>query len=290
MLISIVLHLLLVWLLRWLPPYQVPELAAPVPIRLLQAPAAAPTPPPVQTTERRAAPKPPEPPPKRGGVLADLPKPPVEARPDDARVVSRFDSRAQDIGPGEPGTRKPSGQNPPQQPPELALPERYDGAKQQQARAEPQTEPQRAEPKPTPAETEPKQTPEGKPELRPALNPKERGYSITPEQELAMLQREQEAPDKDKMPHESLAGRSRCPLLMLPACMSKDRNSRARARRIPAVANSVLWMLMVSNIFPISLGWSSRSSSSFPYRFLSPATTASACRLWALPYSAVANS
>ena len=205
MLISIVLHLLLVWLLRWLPPYQVPELAAPVPIRLLQAPAAAPTPPPVQTTERRAAPKPPEPtPPKRGGVLADLPKPPVEARPDDARVVSRFDSRAQDMGPGDPGTRKPSGQNPPQQPPELALPERYDGAKQQQARAEPQTEPQRAEPKPTPAETEPKQAPEGKPELRPALNPKERGYRITPEEELAMLQREQETPDKDKMPHESL--------------------------------------------------------------------------------------
>ena len=38
MLISIMLHLLLLWLLRWLPPTPAPELAAPVPIRLLQEP------------------------------------------------------------------------------------------------------------------------------------------------------------------------------------------------------------------------------------------------------------
>jgi protein TonB len=192
MLISVMLHLLLLWLLRWLPPYQAPELAVPMPIRLLQAPDPTPTQPPVPT-ERRAAPKQPEPPPpKRGGVLADLPKPAVEARPDDARIVSRYDSRAQDIGPGETGTRKPSGQNPPSRPPELDLPERYESTKQQQARAQPQANPQRPEPKPTPAVPKPSKVPASKPGLRPALKPKEHDYSITPEQEVSMLQREQE--------------------------------------------------------------------------------------------------
>ena len=212
MLISIALHLLLLWLLRWLPPYQVPELAAPVPIRLLQAPVPTPTQPPAPTA-RRAAPKPPAPPPsRRGGVLADLPKPQVEARPDDARVVSRFDSRAQDLGPGEMGTRKPSGQNPPPRPPELALPERYDGPKQKQAQAQPQAKPQRAEPKPEQAEPKPERAepkpqkaPEPKPGWRPALKPEERRYRITSEQELAMLQREREAaPHETQIPRQSL--------------------------------------------------------------------------------------
>lgn len=203
MLVSIGLHLLLLWLLRWLPPYQVPELAAPVPIRLLQSPAS--TPKPSVPTERRATPKPPAPSrPKRGGVLADLPKPPVEARPDDARIVSRYDSRAQDLGPGESGTRKPSGQNPPQRPPELALPERYDGAQQKPARAQPQVQPQRAQPKPTPAVPKPKQARE-KPELRPALKPKARRYRLTPEQEVAMLQRDRSASrEKHKRPRQAL--------------------------------------------------------------------------------------
>jgi hypothetical protein len=184
MLVSIVLHLLLLWLLRWLPPYQVPELAAPVPIRLLQAPTPTPKPPPAPTA-RRPAPKPPAPPPpKDGGVLADLPKPQVEARPDDARVVSRFDSRAQDLGRGETGTRKPSGQNPPPRPPELALPERYDGPKQKQAQAKPQrteskperteSKPERAESKPERAESKPQKAPDPKSGWRPALKPEER--------------------------------------------------------------------------------------------------------------------
>jgi protein TonB len=203
MLISVVLHLLLLWLLRWLPSYQAPELAAPVPIRLLQTPSPMPRQAPAKT-KRRAAPKPTEPPPsKRGGVLADLPKPPVEARPDDARIVSRFDSRAQDIGPGETGTRKPSGQNPPSRPPELALPERYGGAPQKQARVQPQAQQQRAQPKPKPTVPKPSKTPESKPRSRPVRPPKEPHYLITPEQEVAMLQREQEATPQ-QAPRESL--------------------------------------------------------------------------------------
>ena len=39
--------------------------------------------------------------------------------------MSRYNSKAQNIGPGEGGTRKPSGPNPPDLPPELNLPERY---------------------------------------------------------------------------------------------------------------------------------------------------------------------
>ncbi len=208
MLISIVLHLLLLWLLRWLPPYQAAERSASVPIRLLQAPTPAPKRAPAPTG-RREAPKPSAPSrPKRGGVLADLPKPPEEARPDDARVVSRFDSRAQDLGPGESGTLKPSGQNPPQRPPELALPERYDGAKQRQARAEPQTvPPPRKQPVPAPTVPKPKpkkaSEPKPKPGLRPSLKPKARRYRITPEQEVAMLQRDQTTPDR-QVPRQSL--------------------------------------------------------------------------------------
>jgi protein TonB len=206
MLISVVLHLLLLWLLRWLPPYQAAELAAPVPIRLLQASPPTPTRPPVQP-KRRTAPKqptPPPPPPRRGGVLADLPKPAVEARPDDARIVSRYDSRAQDLGPGETGTRKPSGQNPPSRPPELNLPERYESPKQKQARAQPQAaNPQPAERQPAPAVPKPSKAPESKPGLRPALQPKQRDYTITPEQEVAMLQREQEESAKE-MQRQSL--------------------------------------------------------------------------------------
>jgi periplasmic protein TonB len=203
--ISLVFHLLLLWLLRWLPPYQAPELATPVPIRLLEAPAPTRTPArPAAPAEPRATPKKPDPPPpKRGGVLADLPKPQVEARPDDARIVSRFDSRAQDIGPGETGTRKPSGQNPPPQPPELALPERYGGTKQEQARAQPQPQPQRPEPKPAQTAPKPRRAPpEPESALRPALKPEERRYDITAEQEVAMLQREQES--ASKLPRESL--------------------------------------------------------------------------------------
>src|SRR5205823_11070351 len=53
------------------------------------------------------------------------PKPVHEERPDDARLISRYDSKAQDVGPGEGGSRKPSGEHPRAMPPEIPLPERY---------------------------------------------------------------------------------------------------------------------------------------------------------------------
>lgn len=206
MLVSLVLHLILLWLLRWLPRHNTPELATPVPIRMLAASAPLPTPRPPAPAQRRETPKASTPPsPKEGGVLADLPKPEVEARPDRARIVSRFDSRAQDLGPGEQGTVKPSGQNPPPNPPELALPERYDGAVQKQARVQPQTKPSAAKPKRKPSRASPKPPvpPKAAPKpLRPSLKSKGRQYQITKEQEVAMLQREQTAPLQ--VPRESL--------------------------------------------------------------------------------------
>ena len=203
MLISVMLHLLLLGLLRWLPSDQAAELAAPVPVRLLPPTEPTPTPPPA-SPKRRAAPKQPEPPAsKRGGVLADLPKPAVEERPDDARIVSRYNSRAQDLGPGESGTRKPSGQNPPSRPPELNLPERYESTQQKQARAQPQPRAQQPKPKPAAEAPKPRKAPEAKSGLRPAFKPKEHDYTLTPEQEVAMLQREQEEAAK-QMQRQSL--------------------------------------------------------------------------------------
>jgi len=73
-------------------------------------------------------PKPAAPPPK-GGTVVDLPKPVREERPDDARLISRYDSKAQDVGPGEGGARKPSGERPRAMPPEIPLPERYSAGK-----------------------------------------------------------------------------------------------------------------------------------------------------------------
>jgi TonB family protein len=147
-LLSVVLHGLVLGLLRFRPtPQGAPP--APVAIRILEAPPPQPSlPPSVRLQEptrqppelpKQAPEKPPEkvPAPEQvvpnrpaspaqpGRVLAELPKPVQEQKPDDARIVSRYDSKAQDIGPGEGGTRKPSGEQPPQMPPELALPERY---------------------------------------------------------------------------------------------------------------------------------------------------------------------
>ncbi len=208
-LISLVLHLLLLWLLRWLPRHDVSQLATPVPIRMLGAPAPIPAQRPPTPAKRRETPKQASPPPKTGGVLADLPKPKVEARPDRARIVSRFDSRAQDIGPGEEGTVKPSGQNSPPSPPELALPERYDGAKQRQARVQPDPKPPAANPerepaqaKPRPPKAVPKSAPKSQNALRPSFKPKGRQYQITKEQEVAMLQCEQDT--SRQVPRESL--------------------------------------------------------------------------------------
>src|SRR5437764_6070568 len=106
---------------------QVPERARKLP----EAPVRKPAP---ETPKRPTPPRAPEPvPPKlaappaqeKGGVVADLPKPVHEERPDDARLISRYDSKAQDVGPGEGGSRKPSGEHPRAMPPEIPLPERY---------------------------------------------------------------------------------------------------------------------------------------------------------------------
>ena len=98
---------------------QVPERARKLPEAPVRKPEPeAPKPP---TSPRVPEPVPPKlaapPPPKKGGVIADLPKPVQEERPDDARLVSRYDSKAQDIGPGEGGSRKPSGERPRAMPP-----------------------------------------------------------------------------------------------------------------------------------------------------------------------------
>ena len=89
---------------------QTPERAR----RLPEAPVRKPEPkaPPPPAPPRASEPVPPKPaaPPPKGGTVVDLPKPVREERPDDAQLVSRYDSKAQDVGPGEGGTRKPSGE------------------------------------------------------------------------------------------------------------------------------------------------------------------------------------
>ena len=64
-------------------------------------------------------------PPRQGGLVVDLPEPVQQVRPENARIVSRYDSQAQDLGSGDRGTRKPSGPDSPSLPPELNLPERF---------------------------------------------------------------------------------------------------------------------------------------------------------------------
>ncbi len=133
LLLSILLHVLFGGLLAFMPS-PAPTLPTPVAIRVLDAPPPSrvpPTPPP-RVAEKRPAPpppspkrQPPPPKPKSGGVIAELPEPVRKERPDAARILSRFDSRAQDIGPGPSAAQKPSGAQPPELPPELALPERY---------------------------------------------------------------------------------------------------------------------------------------------------------------------
>src|SRR5262252_2075580 len=157
LLLSVLVHVLLLGLLRFSslsgprPPATSPS-DAPVAVRLLDLPPQ--TPAPLAQVPERArklpeapvrkiapeAPKPPAPPraaeptppkpaapppPNRGGTVVDLPKPVHEERPEDARLISRYDSKAQDIGPGEGGSRKPSGERPRAMPPEIPLPERY---------------------------------------------------------------------------------------------------------------------------------------------------------------------
>lgn len=130
LLLSVVIHAHLPLLWRFLPSYDPPP--APVAVRFVEMPTAA-APEPVQkppdvsdsqpTSEKR--PQPASVPPRQGGLVVDLPEPVRQERPAEARIVSRYDSRAQDVGPGEGGTRQPSGPDPPDLPPELNLPERY---------------------------------------------------------------------------------------------------------------------------------------------------------------------
>ena len=155
--LSVLVHVLVLGLLRFISlsgprPPAASTSDAPVAVRLVELPPQ--TPPPLTQVPERArklpeapvrkpepaAPKPPTPPrapepvppplaappvSKKGGVIADLPKPVHEERPDDARLISRYDSKAQDVGPGEGGSRKPSGERPRAMPPEIPLPERY---------------------------------------------------------------------------------------------------------------------------------------------------------------------
>lgn len=229
---SIILHLFLLWLLRFLPS-NAPIPPAPVAIRMLDTPL-------VQPEQPKSVSKPPELPQpepqkalpkpnrsKQGGVLAELPKPVREERPEEARIVSQYDSRAQDVGPGEAGAQRPSGEKPPQMPPELALPERYSRSYP----APPQEAPAPSVPSPpTPARPTPQlqarrfSQPEAQPEKSrppdipqksdtgrqkvlapPAETPELRRFRITDQQELAMLQREhnttEEAPKQTMEEH-----------------------------------------------------------------------------------------
>ncbi len=129
-LLSIVVHLLVLWLLSLLPPYE-PRLDAPVAIRMLNPPpltdlqSLPPAPNPITPKRQPLKKTPPPPPQEKGGILAELPKPLRQERPKDARLVSKYDSKAQDIGARSSRAQKPSGQTPRLLPPELALPERY---------------------------------------------------------------------------------------------------------------------------------------------------------------------
>lgn len=130
LLLSVAIHAHLPLLWRLLPPYD--PSPVPVAVRFVEMPTAA-TPEPAQkppdisdpqpTTEKQ--PQPASVPPRQGGLVVDLPEPVRQERPAEARIVSRYDSVAQDVGPGEGGTRQPSGANPPDLPPELNLPERH---------------------------------------------------------------------------------------------------------------------------------------------------------------------
>lgn len=156
LLFSLVMHIVLLGFLRLipLPSLQVSTPMAPdmpVAVQLLEVPPAAP-PAARRPSERAQAlpdapsrklapevqktlppPRAPEPStpksntlstPRKGGTVVDLPKPVREERPDDARIISRYDSKAQDLGPGAGGTRTPLSEQPRTVPPEIPLPER----------------------------------------------------------------------------------------------------------------------------------------------------------------------
>lgn len=169
LLLSLLLHVLLLLYIWHLPPSSQLPLDVPINVQFFdpafQTPPETP-PPPVLQAEKVLPPppqpreKPPEPPPapeppkqteppppppsREGGVVVDLPKPVKEERPDKARIVSRYSSKAQDVGAGESGATRPSGETPRPLPPELALPERYNkqpATKPQEVPAPPATPP-----------------------------------------------------------------------------------------------------------------------------------------------------
>lgn len=230
-LLSVLFHLFVLWLLRFVPP-TAPVAPSPVAIRILDTPSTPPPPAARKLPEPQPAPQrtpqpepqpeppkvvpPPPPPRKPGGVLAELPKPVQEDRPEDARIVSQYDSKAQDVGAGESAARKPSGENPREMPPELALPQRYSQfrptppqevptppsppaptvvqpAPQLQARQvpPPKVEPRPEETRPPEASRRPEAR-RGKTLAPPAPTPELRRFRITEEEELAMVQRERE--------------------------------------------------------------------------------------------------
>ncbi len=196
-LISVLLHLLFFWLLTWLP-VSTPTPPTPVAIRVLDTPNPSSTPPLPKPKQQR------RPRPKNGGILAELPKPQQQERPDQAQIVSKYDSRAQDIGSGDSGTQKPSGQNPPQLPPELTQPERY-SKPQPKAQSSAPRQTRQASQKPTAQKSPPpKRQPvpsTGTKSVRPSQKkpppkkstPDKRRFRISKEEEVAMLQRDNES-------------------------------------------------------------------------------------------------
>ena len=212
LLLSVVIHAHLPLLWRFMPsPDPSP---APVAVRFVELPpAAAPnlTQTPLENLTPEPIPeKPPEAaslPPRQGGLVVDLPEPVRQERPREARMISRYDSTAQDVGSGEGGTRKPSGPNPPDLPPELNLPERHSV----QGATRPRDIPAPAQP-PAPPTTVARLAP---PASRQPVLPKPAGppkptseqprplivkpmlqdprYQMTLQEELEMLRRQQEA-------------------------------------------------------------------------------------------------
>lgn len=212
LILSLVIHGHLPLLWSFLPASEKPSV--PVAVRYVELPTSAnpqPVEPPSQVQDREPEPQePPEPVPaqaRQGGLVVDLPEPVERARPDSARIVSRFDSRPQDVGPGDGGTRKPTGPDPPDMPAELNLPERFSvrGATRPQdlpAPAQPpspRTRVARLVPPVPPQPVLPQATEPARPTtqhagplvVKPVL--RDPRYQMTLEEELDMLRRRHEA-------------------------------------------------------------------------------------------------
>jgi TonB family protein len=152
---------------------QTPERARKLPEAPVRKPEPKALPPPAPLRASEPVPPKPAAPPPKGGTVVDLPKPVREERPDNAQLVSRYDSKAQDIGPGEGGARKPSGERPRTMPPEIPLPERYSTGKPTppDAPLEPQAPAVTAPPSVTPAPPKPPGSPAAKSESAPPKPP-----------------------------------------------------------------------------------------------------------------------